>query len=121
MGGATDACTTGYAAVKADVGAAMVQQIGSIHERWRFKQSAVRSQPARIRALEYQNLDYLKGFLSVRTAVDGEVFGDASIDEYFLKFLVKYSIQNCKAFCGKHLSNTQQVYMFWNVMLSFRI
>ena len=48
---------------------------------WQYSR-ALALQPARIRALEFQNLDYLKDFLSVRTAADGEVFGEAWVDDF---------------------------------------
>ncbi|CAE8590746.1 unnamed protein product [Polarella glacialis] len=75
----TDACVSGYAVCEGDMSAGEVKQVGQFDERWRFKRVAAASIAPRARA--QAAADVFDDVTTVRPLVDGEILGEAEMDE----------------------------------------
>ena len=83
----TDACLSGYAVMSRKLSRNLVRSVGAEDERWRFYRAPGSNVAPRETAL--LGLDVFEDVDTVRPRVDGEVFGDLTVDDSFPEVPVK--------------------------------
>ena len=101
----TDACLSGYAVMEMTESMDTAPSIGRTDERWRFKRAKSRFIPARVHAL--QSNDVFEDPATVLPEVAGEVLGDVDLVDDFPEIPAKYM-------------DRSQWYLLWRSKMRFK-